>query len=217
MPFHTVHGVLKARILMWIAIPFSSGPHSVRPLHHDPSVLGGLTQHGCFIKLDKTVVLWSDWLVFCDYGFSLSALWCHLSGPTVLFVFPLPWTWGISSRHSSKAQLLLLTLDVGYLLMTTAPDLGHGISPLGCHSCPWMCDISTPPLLCHAAANLFFSSVMLSLSKLTCSSQFSSFKNLLLAFDHSNHTLEAVTKQLSHLYRQRTSEAFLFNIRNITF
>ena len=29
MPFHTVHGVLKARILKWFAIPFSSGPHSV--------------------------------------------------------------------------------------------------------------------------------------------------------------------------------------------
>ena len=26
-PFHTVHGVLKARILKWFAIPFSSGPH----------------------------------------------------------------------------------------------------------------------------------------------------------------------------------------------
>ena len=29
LPFHTVHGVLKARILKWFAIPFSSGPHSV--------------------------------------------------------------------------------------------------------------------------------------------------------------------------------------------
>ena len=46
LPFHTVHGVLKARILNWFAIPFSSGPHSVRPLHHDPSILGGPTQHG---------------------------------------------------------------------------------------------------------------------------------------------------------------------------
>ena len=26
-PFHTVHGVLKARILKWFAIPLSSGPH----------------------------------------------------------------------------------------------------------------------------------------------------------------------------------------------
>ena len=35
LPFHTVHGVLKARILKWFAIPFSSGPHSVTfPLIH---------------------------------------------------------------------------------------------------------------------------------------------------------------------------------------
>ena len=27
LPFHTVHGALKARILKWFAIPFSSGPH----------------------------------------------------------------------------------------------------------------------------------------------------------------------------------------------
>ena len=46
LPFHTVHGVLKARILKWFAIPFSSGPHSVRRLHHDPSVLGGPKRHG---------------------------------------------------------------------------------------------------------------------------------------------------------------------------
>ena len=46
LPSHTDHGVLKARILKWFAIPFSSGPHSVRPLHHDPSALGGPTQHG---------------------------------------------------------------------------------------------------------------------------------------------------------------------------
>ena len=39
--FHTVHGVLKARILKWFAIPFSSGLRFVRTLHHDPSVLGG--------------------------------------------------------------------------------------------------------------------------------------------------------------------------------
>ena len=33
--FHTVHGVLKSRILKWFVIPFSSGPHFGRPLHHD--------------------------------------------------------------------------------------------------------------------------------------------------------------------------------------
>ena len=40
LPFHTVHGVLKARILKWFAIPFSSKPCFVRTLHHDPSILG---------------------------------------------------------------------------------------------------------------------------------------------------------------------------------
>ena len=46
LPFHTVHGVLKARILKWFALPFSSGPRFVRTLHHDLSVLGGPAQHG---------------------------------------------------------------------------------------------------------------------------------------------------------------------------
>ena len=45
-PFHTVHVVLKARTLKWFVTPFSSGPHSVRPPHHDPTVLGGPTEHG---------------------------------------------------------------------------------------------------------------------------------------------------------------------------
>ena len=31
---------------------------------------------------------------------------------------------------SSKVQLLLLTLDEGYLLMATPPDLEHGVAPL---------------------------------------------------------------------------------------
>ena len=46
LPFHIVHRVLKARILKWFAIPFSSGPHFVRTLHHDPSVLGGPSWYG---------------------------------------------------------------------------------------------------------------------------------------------------------------------------
>ena len=28
-----------------------------------------------FIELDKAVVLWSDWLVVCDYGLSVGKLW----------------------------------------------------------------------------------------------------------------------------------------------
>ena len=47
------------------------------------------------IELDKLWSMWSDWLVVCDCGFSLSGLWCPLSVPMVLLVFLLPWTWGI--------------------------------------------------------------------------------------------------------------------------
>ena len=46
LPLHTVHGVLKARILKWFAIPFSSGPCFVRTLHQDPLVLSGPAQPG---------------------------------------------------------------------------------------------------------------------------------------------------------------------------
>ena len=45
LPFHPVHGVLKARILKWFAIPFSSGPRFVRTLHPDPYILGGPALH----------------------------------------------------------------------------------------------------------------------------------------------------------------------------
>ena len=33
--FHTAHGVLKARMLKWFAIPFSKGPHFVRTPHQE--------------------------------------------------------------------------------------------------------------------------------------------------------------------------------------
>ena len=56
-----------------------------------------------FIELDKAVVLvWLDWLVFCDYGFSVSALLQHL--PSYL---GFPYLGRGVSLHgcSSKAQL----------------------------------------------------------------------------------------------------------------
>ena len=46
LPFHTVHGVLKARMLKWFAIPLFNGPRLVRTLHHDPSILGGPSRYG---------------------------------------------------------------------------------------------------------------------------------------------------------------------------
>ena len=56
--FHPVHRILKAEILEWFAIPFSSGPRFLRTLLHDPSILGGPTSHMAhhFIELDKAVV-----------------------------------------------------------------------------------------------------------------------------------------------------------------
>ena len=97
LPFHTVHVVLMARILKWFVIPFSSGPHSVRPLHHDPSVLGDPTWHGlvslCYTRLWS---VWLDWLVSCDYGLCVCPL-MPLRTPIILLGFLLPWMWGISS------------------------------------------------------------------------------------------------------------------------
>ena len=55
--FHTVHGVLKARLLKSFAIPFSSGPHFARTLHHDSSILSGLQGMAqSFTELDEAVV-----------------------------------------------------------------------------------------------------------------------------------------------------------------
>ena len=36
----------SARMLKWFAIPFSNGPHFVRTLHRDSSILSGPTWHG---------------------------------------------------------------------------------------------------------------------------------------------------------------------------
>ena len=55
----------QARILKWFAFPFSSGPHFIRTLHRDSSVLGGPTWHGSY----RLWSMCSFWLVFCDCGF----------------------------------------------------------------------------------------------------------------------------------------------------
>ena len=54
LPFHTVPGFLKARILKWFAIPFSV---LVRTLHHNsPSWIALYGMAHSFIELDKAVV-----------------------------------------------------------------------------------------------------------------------------------------------------------------
>ena len=92
-----------------------------------------------FIELDKAVVLvWLDWLVFCDYGFSVSALWCPLATPTVFLGFLLSWTWDISPGLLQQSA-------------ATAPYLGRGVSPHGCPSWPWMWSSSSRPSCACAA------------------------------------------------------------------
>ena len=63
----------------------------------------------------------SDWLVVCDCGFSLSGLWCPLAVPTILLVFHLPWTLGLSSRLLQQST-------------ATDPYLWCRVAPLGCAS-----------------------------------------------------------------------------------
>ena len=88
-----------------------------------------------FIELDKAVVHVTDWLVVCECDFSLSALWCPLSMPTILLGFLLHCTWGISSQLLQQSA-------------AAAPYLGSRVIPLGC--CPWFGRGVVP--LCHASA-----------------------------------------------------------------
>ena len=51
--------------MKWFAIPFSRGPHCVRIIHHDLSVLGGSTRHGSyFTELDKAVIHMISLVIF---------------------------------------------------------------------------------------------------------------------------------------------------------
>ena len=72
LPFHTVHGILKARILKWLASQFSSGPRFVRlstMTHPSGMALHGLAHS---FELEKAVAhmislisfLWL-WFSFC--------------------------------------------------------------------------------------------------------------------------------------------------------
>ena len=58
-----------------------------------------------FIELDKLWSTWSDWLLFCDCGFHLFALWCPLSACRL--------TW------------VSLILDVGYVFMAAPAKRSH--------------------------------------------------------------------------------------------
>ena len=97
----------------WSGLPFPS------PVDHILSDLSTMTHLSWvtpwswlgFIELDKALVLlWLDWLVSCECGFSGSALWCPLATPTILLGFLLPWGWGISSRLHVVRSNFLFTL-----------------------------------------------------------------------------------------------------------
>ena len=127
----------------WSGLPF---PSPVDPVLSDlstmtcPSWVAPRTWL-CFIELDKAVVLvWLDWLVFCEYGFSVSAFWCPLATPTILLGFLLTWAWGISSRLLQQST-------------AAAPYLGWRVSPRRCPSWPSTWDGSSrPSCTCAATA-----------------------------------------------------------------
>ena len=125
----------------WSGLPFHS------PVDHILSDLSTMTRPSwwphkawlSFIELDKTVVLWSDWLGFCDYDFSVSALWCPLATSTVSLGFLLPWTWGISSWLLQQSA-------------AAAPYLGWGVSSHGRLCCPSTWSSSSRPSCPSTAA-----------------------------------------------------------------
>ena len=104
-------------LLQWTTLCQTSPPW---PVHLGWPHTAWLSVTGLY----KAVVLWSDWLVFCNYGFSVSALWCPLATSTFLLGFLLLWTWGISSRLFQQSA-------------AAAPYLGQGLSPHGHPSWPW--------------------------------------------------------------------------------
>ena len=119
----------------WSGLPFPS------PVDHILSDLSTMTHPSwvvlwawlSFIELDKAVVLvWLDWLVFCEYSFSVSALWCPLAPPTVLLGLLLPWAWVISSRLLQQSP-------------AAVPYLGRGVSPHRRPSWPSTWDSSSRP------------------------------------------------------------------------
>ena len=119
-------------LLQWTTFCQNSPPRPVR--------LGWPhTEWLSFTELDKAVVLGSDWLVFCDYSFSVSALWCSLATPTLLLGFLLLWMWDISSRLLQQS-------------IAAAPYLGWGLCPHGHPFWPWMWSSSPQPSCTSAAA-----------------------------------------------------------------
>ena len=110
LPFHTVCGVLKARILKSFAIPFSSGPHLSEL--STMTNLSWVALHGMahsFIKLEKAVVHVISLISSVIVVFILSSLWwIRIRG-----LWELPdgrdWLWGKLVYNFSASQTNLPT------------------------------------------------------------------------------------------------------------
>ena len=129
LPFHTGHGILKARILKWLPFP-SPVDHILSELstksHPSWVALHGMTH--CFMELDKAMV---------HVIRLVSFLWLWFQS-----VCPL-----MPSLSTYRLTGVSLTLDVGYLF-TAAPAQCSHCSLLGCRVSPLGCS----PLQGHAAA-----------------------------------------------------------------
>ena len=113
------HSLLQCTTLCQISSPWPA--RLGLPHRHGLVSLSSTSCGPSVIRLTSSLWVW----------FQCVCLLMPLATPTILLGFLLPWAWGISSRLSSKAQLLLLTLDEGYLLTAALPDLQRGIALLG--------------------------------------------------------------------------------------
>ena len=114
LPFHTVHGVLKARILKWFALPFSSGPCLVRTLPHDLSIVALHGMAHSFIELDKANSMQSVWLVFCDCGFHSVCPLMDKNKRLVYIFMTLLFPQGFPDSSNSK-EFALSVGDLGFI------------------------------------------------------------------------------------------------------
>ena len=127
----------KDSLLCLVLTQMSLSPIPIQRIDHDPSFI--CTFLWSLVELDKAVVLvWLDCLVFCEFGFSVFALWCPLATPAILLGFLLPWAWGISSRLLQQSAAI-------------APYLGLGVSPHHRPSWPSVWDSSSRPSCARAA------------------------------------------------------------------
>ena len=139
----------------WSGLPFPS------PVDH---ILSDLSTMTCpswvaprawlsFIELDKAVVLvWLDWLVSYEYGFSVFALWCPLATPTVLLGFLLPWAWG---TILSLYQICYNIASVSCLGSLAVRHVGSYLSNQGSNLYPLHWKVNSQPLDCQGSPNIF--------------------------------------------------------------